>query len=327
MATKLSVIIAAYNRAKLIPITIESFLEQTFPHEQYEILIVDNNSTDNTKEVIHNMIRNNKSGVQMKYVFEKEQGVSFAENRGVALANSDLVYITNDDVIADKNLLAELVKVFDIDPKIAVVSGAVLPKFEAEPPSWIIKHCYGYLLSLTPLGPETLIVSSKTLGAASCHYGVVKKVFIDAGGFQPENTAGEWVGDGEWGLNLKLDKIGGYKSAYTASSILYHMLPKNRLNQKYINKRLANQGNCDSYTDYRREKYSATGLVGQNIKYFFKIFYFLTLAVLSFLVGYSKYHLYYAYMFYCIARIKYNIRLIKDESWRQFVLKSDWIPK
>jgi len=327
MTKKISVIIATYNRAKLVGETIESFLNQTFSHGQYEILIVDNNSTDNTKEVIDDIIKKNQSGVQIRYVFEKEQGVSFAENKGVVLANSDLVYITNDDVIADKNLLAELVKVFDIDSKIAVVSGAVLPKFEAEPPSWITKHCYGYLLSLTPIRPETLIISSKTMGAASCHYGIVKKVFIEAGGFQPENTAGEWVGDGEWGLNLKLDKVGGYKSAYTSSSILYHMLPKNRLNQKYINKRLSNQGNCDSYTDYRREKYSTMGLVGQNIKYFLKIFYFGGLAALSFLVGYSKYHLYYAYTFYCIARIKYNIRLANDAKWREFVLKSDWIPK
>lgn len=326
MNPKISVIIAAYNRAKLIPITIESFLNQTFPHDQYEILVVDNNSTDNTKDVIHEMIRNNKSGVEMRYVFEKEQGCSFAENRGVTLAKSDLVYITNDDVIADPNLLAELVKVFDIDPAITVVSGKVLPKFEEEPSKWIMKHCYNYLLSLTPIGPETLIVSSKSLGAFSNHYGIRKNVFIKLGGFQPENTAGEWVGDGEWGLNLKLDKVGGHKSAYTASSVLYHMLPKNRLNQAYVNKRLMNQGNCDSYTDYRREKYSNLGLVKQNIKYFFKIFYFLGLAIASFLIGYSKYHLYYAYTYYCVARIKYNIRLMKDENWRKFVLRSDWIP-
>lgn len=326
MNTKISIIIAAYNRAKLIPITIESFLNQTFPHDQYEILVVDNNSTDNTKEVIEEMIRNNTSGVKMRYVFEKEQGVSYAENRGVTLAESDLVYITNDDVIADPNLLTELVKVFDLDPTIAVVSGKVLPKFEAEPPKWMLKHCYGYLLSLTPPGPETLIVSSKTLGAYSNHYGVRKNVFIELGGFQPEITGAEWVGDGEWGFNLKLDKKGGYKSAYTASSVLYHMLPKHRLNQKYVNRRLTSQGNCDSYSDYRREQYSTLGLLKQNVKHFFRIFYFAGLAAVSFLIGYSKYHLYYAYIFYCTARIRYNMRLMKDKNWRAFVLRSDWIP-
>lgn len=328
MDAKISVIIAAYNRAKLIPITIDSFLNQTFPHDRYEILVVDNNSTDNTKEVIEEMIRNNKSGVEMKYVFEAEQGCSFAENRGATLAKHDLIYVTNDDVIADPNLLTELVKVFSIDPKITVVSGKVLPQWEVQPPAWIIKWCYGYLFSLTTFDPHTLIVSSKTLGAFSNHYGVVKKVFIEAGGFQPENTAGEWVGDGEWGLNLKLDALNrGYKSAYTASSILYHMLPKSRITQKYVNARMSNQGNCDSYTDFRREKFSNPALVMQIIKHVFRIGYFAGLTVVSFLTGVSKYHLYYAYIFYCIARIKYDIRLMKSETWRAFVLKSDWIPK
>ena len=72
---------------------------------------------------------------------------------------------------------------------------------------------------------------------------------MKSGGYNPENTRGEWIGDGEAGLNRKLQEL-GYWSGYISSSITYHMIPTERMTQGYLNKRLANQGNCDSYSDY-----------------------------------------------------------------------------
>ena len=72
--------------------------------------------------------------------------------------------------------------------------------------------------------------------------------------------AGELIGDGEPGLNIKLADL-GYWFAYIGSSITHHVIPPERMTQEYLNKRLANQGNCDSYTDYRRNTYSKVELI------------------------------------------------------------------
>ena len=65
-------------------------------------------------------------------------------------------------------------------------------------------------------------------------------------GTNPENTAGEWVGDGETRLNIKIKNL-GYKFAFNGKGIIYHIIPSERMKQSYLNGRLYNQGNCDSF--------------------------------------------------------------------------------
>ena len=88
---------------------------------------------------------------------------------------------------------------------------------------------------------------------------------------------------------------------------------------------MANQGNADSYTYYRENKPSKSRLYLQILKYIFKGVYFLSLSILFFIFRNSQWHLRLALVFYCIARIKYNLRLIKSIEWRELVLKFNWI--
>ena len=324
MKNKVSIIIPTYNRGRLLKKTVESFICQSLPKDNYEIIIVDNNSTDGTKKIIKDIIQSNNSGVDIRYIFEKRQGVHFARNNGAKEAKNEILYFTDDDMLADKDLLVEILKVFNLGYNVGSATGVILPRFEIEPPEWILKYCYNSVLSLNPKKEEDLIISSRDIGVFSCHQAIDRKAFFKSKGFNPENTKGEWVGDGETGLNIKIKRL-NYKFAFSAKSIIYHLIPKERLTQKYLNKRLANQGNSNSYTYYRENNPLKKQLYLQILKHFIKVIYSLQLTILLLIIKNFQWHLRWALVFYWIARIKYDFKLIKSKEWREFVLKSNWL--
>lgn len=317
----ISVIIPSYNRAEMIGITIESFIQQNYPVNKYEIIVCDNNSSDKTKDVVSQYQL--QSRVPFKYVFEIRQGVHYARNTAAKHAQGEILYFTDDDMIAHPDLLKEIIKPFFLDEEIATVSGKVLPKWERKPPNWVLVLCNNSLLSLHDR-EEDLVISPYDCCVFSCHQAIKKTIFFRTGGFNPENTAGIWIGDGETGLNIKIKDL-GYKFAYIGTSLTYHMIPAFRLTQKYLNYRLGNQGNCDSYTDYKKNIYGKTKLflrilshIGNLIKH--AIFIIMKLSLFKVSWRMSR-----AYLSYYLNRIKYDFRLSKDKTLRQLVLKCDWL--
>lgn len=316
-----SVIIPTYNRCSMLGMTIGSFIQQDYPKDKFEIIIVDNNSTDKTKDVVFEWQA--KSPIPLKYVFEPRQGVHYARNTAARYSVGDILYYTDDDMIADKSLIRNLVKVFSMGYNVASAGGKVLPRWEVNPPKWVLKYCVNGLLSLIDRGEE-LVIAPYDTGVYSCHQAMLRDAFFKSGGFNPENTAGEWIGDGETGLNIKLKDL-GYKFAYVDDSIIYHMIPPSRMTQAYLNKRLANQGNCDSYTDYKKYIYPPAMLCVRILSHVRSLLKRLLRSWVKVVVFKGNWRLDRAYVSYYINRIKYDIKLIKDEDWRQFVLKNNWI--
>lgn len=318
----ISIIIPTYNRADSLDITIKSFIEQNFPKEDLELIIVDNNSSDNTKQVIYEWIK--KSDININYLFEARQGVHYARNTASLVAKGELLYFTDDDMLADPNLLKELVKVFEnSENNIGSATGKVLPKWEILPPKWILKYCVNGILSLLDLGNET-IIKNDDIGVYSCHQAIPKDIFLKSGGFNPENTAGIWIGDGETGLNIKIKNL-GYKFAYCGKSVIYHMIPPQRLTQKYLNKRYFNQGNCVSYTSFREKSPSSIQLFKGIIIFILKLFKTVSICFYNFLRRNDTWRLQRARLSFLYARIRYDIRLITSESWRELVTKRNWL--
>lgn len=316
-----SVIIPTYNRAHLLPLTLDSFLAQDYPHDRYEIIIVDNNSTDSTREVAERYIGN--STISVTYLFERRQGVHYARNSAAKTTKGEILYYTDDDMIADKDLLKEIIKPFSIDGMVSSVTGTVIPKWEVPPPQWVLELCMNGLLSLNER-QEDLIISQFDCGVFSCHQAIRRDVFFESGGFNPENTAGEWIGDGETGLNIKIKEL-GYKFAFIGSSIIHHIIPPSRMTQEYLNNRLGNQGNCDSYTEYRKYRYSSEELYRHILTNAINILKRSVHFIVSLLLADRMWRMHRAYLSYYIKRIKYDYRLIKDESWRKLVLKYNWL--
>ena len=103
------------------------------------------------------------------------------------------------------------------------------------------------------------------------------------------------------------------------------MIPPERMTQSYLNKRIANQGNCDSYTDYRKYHYSRSALGRKILLHFYKLIISEIKCLVNLIKGKVAWRIKHAYMFYYLNRIKYDYRLIIDNSWRELVLKRDWL--
>jgi glycosyltransferase involved in cell wall biosynthesis len=318
---KLSVIIPAYNRAATLRTTLESLIAQTFEKSEYEIVVVDNKSTDNTPDAVKEVQA--RSPVAITYLYEGRAGVHYARNLGAMHAKGRVLYFTDDDMIAERDMLAALYRMFELDARVAVATGRVLPKWEVDPPEWITRYCLNGLLSLQ-FREEDLLISSEDPGVWSCHEAIRKDVLISCGGFPPENTGGEWVGDGESGLNARVRER-GHKFAFTAAAVTHHVIPAGRLTQAYLNRRHENQGNADAYTWFRATRPDERGLAQQE-KHCRKS---LTRARLTALSQRAKrrlwWHMAKGQVSYWEARLKYTRRLRRDASWREFVLQDNWI--
>jgi len=199
----------------------------------------------------------------------------------------------------------------------------VLPKWEVEPPEWIALLCNNFYLSLNDLGEEC-IVADHDIGVFSCHQAVTREAFFRAGGFNPDFFGADLLGDGETGLNIKLKEF-GYKFGYNGKSVIHHMIPPARMTQDYLNKRLANQGGADCYTDYKRHRFSSDQLADRVQSYLTSLIEKSSLCTEKRMNGDIRWRMDKAYTHYYLSRIEYDLRLMKDPDWRELVLKDDWI--
>ena len=321
----ISIIIPTYNRSFHISKTIDSFINQNYKLGIFEIIIIDNNSNDNTQSVIEAYIKENKSNIHITYLSELRQGVHYARNTAVKSAKFELLYFTDDDMLADENLLSEIIKPFLFDKMVATTTGKVLPVWEKTPPNWILKHFSNQYLSLLDT-PDEFLITKKISFLYSCHQAIKKEVLIECEGYNPEYVKDRYLGDGETGLNNKV-KNRGYKFGFNASSIIYHLIPANRTTQKYINRRFSNGAAAHCYAEFRLTKSISNVIKGtlinllfhfpySIINYSFKALIKRDLGLLHFIPAQFSYH---------IQRLKYNFKIIFYRSFRKFVLKSDWL--
>ena len=256
---KTSIIIPTRNGAKWINFTINSLLKQNIEPSYYEILIVDNDSTDDTKKIIETFILNNPA-YNMRYIFEPEPGSLSARHRGMMEAKGEILIFVDDDVITEKGWLAAIMESFE-DEDTHLVGGPNIPIFEVSPPEWINKYfqigkdkfiCGS--LSLLYLGENKIEIDP--LRVWSLNWSIRKKTFIDCGGFHPcviPKHLQQFQGDGETGLSLIL-KEKGFKAVYSPKVKVFHRIPKERLTVTFFEGRFFYQGVCDSYTQIRQNQ-------------------------------------------------------------------------
>ncbi len=106
---KLSVCIGTYNRAGMLAGLLESVRNAAFPRDQMEVLVIDNNSTDSTRETAE-LAR--PWFDNFKYLFEKRQGLSYARNTGIEASAGEIICFLDDDTTIDPSYFREVSEVF-----------------------------------------------------------------------------------------------------------------------------------------------------------------------------------------------------------------------
>jgi glycosyltransferase involved in cell wall biosynthesis len=132
----LSIIICSYNRASYISDALTSLYNQSSELDNFEVIIVDNNSTDNTKEVYAIWRQSNTNG-QFSFISETKQGASFARNTGAAIAKGEWVCFMDDDAVATPNYVENILKHIQNKPDAVGFGGRIIPKYIPSEPKWM----------------------------------------------------------------------------------------------------------------------------------------------------------------------------------------------
>jgi len=131
----ITVVLCTYNRCKILPQALESILGSTLPSSiAWEVLVVDNNSTDQTREVVEEFCR--RCPGRLRYAFESQQGLSRARNLGIREARGAITAFMDDDVVVEAGWLQTLTSSLH-DGKWAGAGGSVVPQWTSSPPDWL----------------------------------------------------------------------------------------------------------------------------------------------------------------------------------------------
>ncbi len=139
---KVSVAICSYNRARFIIKAVESIFRQDFDQQHYEVIVVDNNSTDETMQLLESFKQVHPS-YNFRFFLETNQGVAWARTRCAKEARGEIVAYIDDDSEAQPGWLSGIVQFFDAHPSVYSLGGKIIPRFLTTVPDWYSKYFFG----------------------------------------------------------------------------------------------------------------------------------------------------------------------------------------
>ena len=252
----LSVIIPTRNRAKFLSGALESLTRQTYSLDMFEVIVVDNGSTDNTREIC---VSFKNRMPQLRYFYEEKPGLHVGRHLGMEMAKSEILVFTDDDIIAVQGWLQAIVNAFN-DHNVQLVGGPSLPLYEQAPPEWMEvfwtrtpdgKSSCGSL-SLLDFGDKECEIDPTLIWGLN--YSIRGKTLIDLGGFHPDGFPWElrrFRGDGETALSVEA-KRRGLKAIYQPGACVHHIIPANRMTVEYFERRAFLQGISSSFSELRQ---------------------------------------------------------------------------
>lgn len=252
--SNVSVIIATFNRCKSLKDTLESLINQECNGSfGYEVVVVDNNSKDKTKEAVESYVL--PFNGRLRYLFEPRQGKSYALNAGIKEAEGEIIAFIDDDCLAEKKWLLNMLKCFRIY-NCDGIGGRVLPLYQDNTPLWIKENkdilngpipLYDYGEDIREYDKQNML---PFIGANM----ILKKYCFNKAGLFREDlgaglgSAGE---DTEFFRRLQRNGINLY---YCGTALVLHKIEHNRMNLEYIAKWCMHSGSYYAVKEYIEEK-------------------------------------------------------------------------
>ncbi len=250
---EVSVIICTYDRPPLLKGAIESVIAQRFDRCMYEIIVIDNGKNPITQEVVEEIRK--ISPINIVYEKEETQGLSFARNRGLKIAQGRIVIYLDDDEVAQDGWLREIYDTYQINSLIGCVGGKIIPVFMNNPtPSWYSKELQGFFGGVDNGDVvHEININNEYLGGGNISF--KRQIVFDLGMFNTNlGIRGNTFYSGEeTELYVKIMQM-GYKVIYNPNAITYHLIEKERISKKHLYRRAFQNGISDAFSDYKSYK-------------------------------------------------------------------------
>jgi glycosyltransferase involved in cell wall biosynthesis len=224
---KVSVAILTYNRADFLRQTLTGIAAQQFPHDHFEVLVVDNNSTDHTREVVAAFATARPAP---RHVFETKQGLDHARNRAIKEARGEIIVFADDDILVRPDWLAQLTVplMADHPRKIGAIGGEVIPVFPDGLPPWVAEW-HAPLAFRSDVGP--LDAKHSPMGA---NLAVPRWVFEELGPFSTalDRSGKNLFGGGDAEL-IRRVRAAGWEIWFSPGAAVKHQMPASRTTFSY----------------------------------------------------------------------------------------------
>ena len=253
----ISVILCTYNRDKYIYNVLKSVAENDFPHSEYEIVLVNNNSTDTTESECQRFMTDYPD-IAFRYCVEKSQGLSYARNRGIMESQGEVLVYVDDDAVVNREYLQTYADFFNRNKEAVAAGGPITPRYDGcEEPSWMSHYTRQLVTGELNLGTrEREFPKGAFPGGGNAAYR--KSVFDEVGLFNVElgRKGNSLIGAEEKDLFDKMTSR-GMKFYYLPNAILYHLIPPKKLTQDYFDRLTYGIGVSERYRTQQigRKKY------------------------------------------------------------------------
>jgi len=250
----ITVVIPTRDRSELLNRALASLVYQSLPQAHFEVIVVDNGSTDTTRSVCDAFA---SRFISFRYLYDARPGLHIGRHLGLKHARGDILAYGDDDIVAFPSWLEGIFEAFQ-DEEIVLVGGKIVPEFECAPPEWFdqlwVKTQWG-----KALGPYSVLDFGDTIKLISpnyvwgCNFSIRRETLLYCGGFHPDGMPQDLIrfrGDGETAVSNAIAAL-GEKTLYHPKASVKHWVPSNRMTTTYLYKRAYAQGVSDSFAKIR----------------------------------------------------------------------------
>lgn len=227
----ISVIICTFNREHYISEVLESVSRTSI--KDFEVILIDNNSTDSTKEKVSSFEKRHPD-FPLRVFTENKQGLSWARNRGIKESKGDILAFIDDDATVKPDFLENLAEEMDKHPQAQAFGGRIIAVFDDCPsPKWLCRFSMGWVSTLD-MGKDVRAFRGRKFPIGA-NMGFRREVLHRCGEFNPMlgRNKRNLMGGEEKDLFNRV-KAAGYSILYFPDVVVEHHIPQSRTTIKYI---------------------------------------------------------------------------------------------
>lgn len=238
---RLSLVIPTYNRAAPLLAALESVVRQDLPPQEWECVVVNNNSPDDT-EARFGAFAAAHPGVTLRMVREESPGVSYARNRGLAEARGGIVVFIDDDERVNEGFLRAYADFFDSHPEAVVAGGRIVAEYPGGRPAWMSKWVEMPIANPMDFGDAVRpFPAGRVPGGGNMAFR--RSAALRYGGFDPSlGRVGRMLIGGEENDFFERLMRGGETCWYVPGAVMWHIIPPEKLTESYFRRLCYNVG-------------------------------------------------------------------------------------
>lgn len=238
---RLSLVIATYNRAEQLMVTLRSVASQSKSAAAWECIIVDNNSADDTKERVERFIAEHPA-LNLRYHFERQQGLSYARNAGIAKAKGDIIAFIDDDERIVPDFIGAYLNLFDNHPRAMAAGGKIIAEYPTGRPRWMSHYTERPIANPMDFGDYVRTFPKGRIPGGG-NMAMRREVFERVGVFNTSlgRTGKRLIGGEESDLFERIAEA-GMECYYAPRAVMYHIIPAEKLTDDYFERLSYNTG-------------------------------------------------------------------------------------